>query len=529
MNSHSKFVVKMIGKHLIENHSDSQPQEPQSGHPESNIQSQKVPDVLGERQDQPSHNDATHPETRKSLADALSEVQRRYEQIQQQSDEPLGQQNGPQPDDVPMEHTEKDEENTRLALAPAGEDEVSKLRDLNIVDEDLSERLQTEDTVMQDQNVPEPAPTMYHGAEIKKMESERLNHVEGAEDALTAESIRRDQQLDLQGNAESLQNVPAPENIDLTGEEVEARLVSWQTSEQRHDGADSIWRLYSSLTHELAWTLCEQLRLILEPTKATRLRGDYRTGKRLNMKKIIPYIASEYTKDKIWLRRTRPSQREYQVLLALDDSRSMSESHAEHLAFQTLALVSRALTRLEAGDVSVVKFGETVQVLHGFSDGPFNDAAGARAIESFSFNQTSTDVLSLVETSLTVLQSARETRGNASSSNADLWQLEIIISDGICSNHDRLRAALRRASEQKVMVVFVIVDALSRSSVPGQANDRALQNSILSMKQVRADLSVERYLDTFPFEYYVVVRNVEALPEVLSGTLKQFFERIAEE
>ena len=47
-------------------------------------------------------------------------------------------------------------------------------------------------------------------------------------------------------------------------------------------------------TQELASGLCEQLRLILEPTLATKLRGDYKTGKRLNMKRIIPYIASDF-------------------------------------------------------------------------------------------------------------------------------------------------------------------------------------------------------------------------------------------
>lgn len=35
--------------------------------------------------------------------------------------------------------------------------------------------------------------------------------------------------------------------------------------------------------------LCEQLRLILEPTKCTRLKGDYRTGRRINMKKVKKY------------------------------------------------------------------------------------------------------------------------------------------------------------------------------------------------------------------------------------------------
>ena len=43
------------------------------------------------------------------------------------------------------------------------------------------------------------------------------------------------------------------------------------------------------------------------------------------MKKVIPYIASQFQKDKIWLRRTKPSAREYQVLfpglLSIQDPR----------------------------------------------------------------------------------------------------------------------------------------------------------------------------------------------------------------
>ncbi|EEH53685.1 uncharacterized protein MICPUCDRAFT_8255, partial [Micromonas pusilla CCMP1545] len=90
--------------------------------------------------------------------------------------------------------------------------------------------------------------------------------------------------------------------------------------------AQDLWRKLETLTGTLSGELAEQLRLILEPTLASRLQGDFRTGKRLNMRKIIPYIASDFRKDKIWLRRSKPSQRKYQVVLAIDDSRSMAEN-----------------------------------------------------------------------------------------------------------------------------------------------------------------------------------------------------------
>lgn len=61
------------------------------------------------------------------------------------------------------------------------------------------------------------------------------------------------------------------------------------------------------------------------------VRGDYRTGKRLNMRRIIPYIASNFQNDRIWLRRAKPSKREYQILIAVDDSSSMTENNCNQV------------------------------------------------------------------------------------------------------------------------------------------------------------------------------------------------------
>lgn len=47
-----------------------------------------------------------------------------------------------------------------------------------------------------------------------------------------------------------------------------------------------VWARCEALTGGLVGELAEQLRLILEPTLASRLAGDYRTGKRINMKKV---------------------------------------------------------------------------------------------------------------------------------------------------------------------------------------------------------------------------------------------------
>ena len=472
----------------------------------------------------------TTPNPLRSLGDALKEIRHRFEDIL-----------NPQQPDAPVEDMEQsasqsqiqylqpeDVDHDMLALGPAGEEQTAKLDQLTLIDDETT----SNNRRAMDMNMPLPAEESLPQlpSQLNDSASDQRNDVEAA--------ILRDTFGQYSETPKDL-----PETAGLTLEEdeenddhaVEMQLRSWRVADYPDEGAERIWRSYESLTHDLAYALCEQLRLILEPTLATRLKGDYRTGKRLNMKKVISYIASDYTKDKIWLRRTKPSQREYQVLISIDDSRSMAESHSIHLAYQTLALISKALSRLESGDIAIAKFGETVDLLHGFNEGPFTDQAGTKVMNAFRFQQKATNVLSLLETSLTVLESARERQATNSSSAADLWQLQIIISDGMCQDHDKLRTILRKANEQRVMVVFIILDSLHAAVEPGVVGD-GQQGSIISMDKAefknvdgKMELQLQKYLDSFPFEYYVVLRNVEALPEVLAGTLKQFFERISDE
>ena len=281
--------------------------------------------------------------------------------------------------------------------------------------------------------------------------------------------------------------------------------------------ARRLWSHYDSITRDLSQSLTEQLRLILAPTLATKMRGDFRTGKRLNIKRMIPYIASQYKRDKIWMRRSIPSKRNYQIMLAVDDSKSMGESGSGQLAFETLALVVKSLTMLEVGEVAVVSFGNEVNVAHDF-DRAFSPEAGAQIFQHFTFQQTGTNVRKLVANSITLF---REARRKNSSSGTDLWQLELIISDGVCEDHEAIRRLVRQAQEERILILFVIIDALTK----GQ--------SIMDMSQAvfepdGAGVKIKRYLDDFPFPYYLVVGDVRHLPGVLAQALRQWFSEVVE-
>ncbi|KAF3924791.1 Midasin [Orbilia brochopaga] len=363
-----------------------------------------------------------------------------------------------------------------------------------------------------------------------------------------ASNPQDDSEATMEVDVPRLMANPHKDGTDQNSQDIDMELDDYDEQNQSQDPkepidhtslgnssqAQSLWTLYEDKTRVLSLSLTEQLRLILEPTLSTKLRGDYRTGKRLNMKRIIPYIASDYKKDKIWMRRTKPSKRQYQVMIALDDSKSMSEPRCVELSLESIALVARALTHLEVGQIAMVSFGETTQLVHPFEQ-PFTAQAGANIFANLSFSQTKTNMKSLVETSIRLFREAKQMN-----QQSDLWQLELIISDGICEDHKEVQRLVRLAHFEKIVLIFVIIDAAGGSAgtvADGAGMISKGSASILDMKEAiftdqgggkGPKLQVNRYIDTFPFNYYLIIRRIEDLPGMLSTALRQWFSQAAE-
>ncbi|CBZ26594.1 conserved hypothetical protein [Leishmania mexicana MHOM/GT/2001/U1103] len=327
-----------------------------------------------------------------------------------------------------------------------------------------------------------------------------------------------------------------------------------------------LWLEQETAVQGLSQQLCEQLRLILTPTLADKLQGDYKTGKRLNMKRIIPYIASQFKKDRIWLRRTKPSRRTYQILVALDDSLSMQCNNAGVLSCRAVALIAKALQQLEVGEFGVACFGKETHVVHPLEE-PFLADSGPRLFSEITFEQKSTNMKLFLETTLGYLDDARDRmRGQTRSTTQQLQQIMFIIGDGqITENRDDLRQLMVRAEENHQMVVFVLLDikaaevdtatpSAGPSAAPAAAaplRAKALQglstaerlrrlkadrearlqrvqsSSILDMQVVefRAGRVVRRpYMEDFPFPYYLIIRDIQTLPEIIADAMRQWFE-----
>ncbi|KAM6280529.1 midasin isoform 1-T1 [Porphyrio hochstetteri] len=320
--------------------------------------------------------------------------------------------------------------------------------------------------------------------------------------------------------------VDAPQHIIRDPEELrkelERQLEAWQTQQSgtpdEEKEAAQLWQRYLVLTAPLSQQLCEQLRLILEPTQAAKLKGDYRTGKRLNMRKVIPYIASQFRKDKIWLRRTKPSKRQYQICLAIDDSSSMIDNHSKQLAYESLAVIGNALTLLEVGQIAVCSFGETVQLLHPFHE-QFSDQSGTRILRLCKFQQKKTKIAQFLESSANMFAAAQQLSQNI---NPETAQLLLIVSDGrglFLEGKERVTAAVQAARNANIFVIFVVLDNPN-------SRDSILDIKVPIFKGPGELPEIRSYMEEFPFPFYMILRDVNALPETLSDALRQWFELV---
>lgn len=484
----------------------------------------------GQGQEKEETNEESHPA--RSLGDALKEFKRNMDAIEERLSEEAQKEGGGMPEEEPseVEHVGHDEDSEMQAIGQALEEEaLHTLRDVAIeyptegedegqgqVEEEMKQleaRQEVQLDAVTDEEEDKDAREGIQGGGLMTSDIQKMSIAQEGSVDQEDEDILSEKQSDDQDDVVDDEVIESQMDILFSTSDLQNRLQT----------AQELWKAYLEATADYAFALSEQLRLILAPTKATKLTGDFKTGKRLNMRKIIPFIASDYLKDKIWLRRNLAQKREYQVLLSIDDSKSMLESKNMLLAFKSLALVCSALDKLEVGQIGVMKFGKEIELLKGFEGDTIREEQGAKILERLQFQQKGTDVCAMLQDSYKVMMQAKENQSTSTSSQ--LWQLQIIISDGICQDHSRLQTLLRRASEDRIMIVFVILDSLQQNS------------SILTMNSVqyttnpttgRPTLQMTRYLDTFPFEYFVVVRDVADLPHVLSTTLRQWAQKIAE-
>lgn len=125
------------------------------------------------------------------------------------------------------------------------------------------------------------------------------------------------------------------------------------------------------------------------------------------------------------------------------------------MAFESLALVSKALTLVEAGELGVMSFGEQARIVHPLGE-PFDDQTGSRLVNVLTFDEQKTKVGELIELASAVF----EDRGRLDTGDRPA-QLLVIMSDGRgikSEGPDVVKNAIRRAKSIGIFIVFIIID-----------------------------------------------------------------------
>lgn len=178
-------------------------------------------------------------------------------------------------------------------------------------------------------------------------------------------------------------------------------------------------------------------------------------------------------------------------------------------------LLGKSLNLLEVGEIGVMSFGEETKIVNSF-DEPFNDTIGSTLFSQFTFKQKKTrinDLLSKVKLTMENCRFGKKAR--------ELSQLLMIISDGrglFSEGETQLKSKIKQIYESGIFIVFLILD--------NPEHKDSICDIVVPKFESSGEVTLKSYMEEFPFPFYIIVRNIEQLPNVLGQALRQWFELV---
>jgi hypothetical protein len=294
-----------------------------------------------------------------------------------------------------------------------------------------------------------------------------------------------------------------------------------------HAVVDSLFTEDSLVLSELKATrlsseLSEKLMAVLEPTKRGRFEGFFKAGKRISMRRVLSWIASDYRKDKFWLRRTRPSHREYKIMICLDNTLSMRNNGVGEMALVCVSALAQSLQLLEVGKIGVLSFGTGVSEIC-----PLDDTSGGSKMstvrelsESLKFNEESTssfsDAFPAVIQKCTDVFLHQDDGGTGGS-------LALIITDGRFDK-EKCRPYVQSLIQLGHIPVLIVMDANKQESILSITSvhfEEVTSGPVKKRKIVRKPFLSQ---SDCPFPFYAVIQEPSQLPTTLADIIRQWIE-----
>ena len=163
-----------------------------------------------------------------------------------------------------------------------------------------------------------------------------------------------------------------------------------------------------------------------------------------------------------------------------------------------------------------MSFGESTKIVLTHSE----QFDGPKLVKSLNFDQNQSRIAEL----LNFVRTYGQEEG-ASGDSGLFENLLLVLSDGrniFSEGEQKVRNAIKLAKLRRIFIVYVIIDN------PDNKHS-VLDIKVPSFSADRKQITMNAYLDTFPFPYYVIVRDLTQLPSVLSDAMRQWFELVNSE
>lgn len=216
----------------------------------------------------------------------------------------------------------------------------------------------------------------------------------------------------------------------------------------------------------------------------------------------------------------------------------MHHNNSKDLTLMAISLVSQALKFLESGKLSIVSFGEEPKIVLNHSE----QFDGPKLVNSLNFSQNQSRIAELLD----FVRTASAEDAGSGVDNGIFENLLLVLSDGrniFSEGEQKVRNSVKLARLQRIFIVYIIIDN-PENKVTSDCYTLAkkefnfrfaiFQRSILDIQVPkfsadRKSLTMNSYLDSFPFPYFVIVRDLTQLPLVLSDAMRQWFELVSSE
>lgn len=123
--------------------------------------------------------------------------------------------------------------------------------------------------------------------------------------------------------------------------------------------------------NKFATSLIPLLQSILEMNKNSKYKKGYKSGKKLDINSVINYIASGFTKDKIWMRKSK-NKYEYKFNIFIDNSKSMNNYDLINLFSEIFYQLKLTFEYLNI-NIELFKFGSTLTKIADINELDFSE------------------------------------------------------------------------------------------------------------------------------------------------------------